>query len=293
MTKQMNKNEKETTSLTITHSEFLSRLQKQIEVGKKMQETVVAVYDSLNPFRKDGRNRPVDEAAYEAFHTEYNKWNGFNTELLKRSFTNEGGEYLEKYNTCGQGLALSNLNKVELLKSLIKKEIDELLTLESGLTLIPTVEKVQEGKTAVIMRNMKQVFVVYGHDKSMKLEVEAFLKEDLKLDVIALDEQPNRGKTIIEKFEHYSKNVGYAVILMSPDDTMGVDGQIYKQARQNVVLELGFFMAKLGRSNVCAILKEDVEKPSDISGVLHLPFKGNWKYELHKELKAAGVECHT
>lgn len=290
--KQIN-SAKESTLLTITHNEFLSLLQKQIEEGKKLQETTVAVYDSPNPFRNDGRDRPVDEAAYEAFYTEYNKWNGFNTEMLKRSFTNDGGEYLERYNTCGQFLAYTNINQVDFLKSLIKKRIDELQTLETQLKLIPVVDGVKEEEKEKTKRNMNQIFVVYGHDKQMKLEVEAFLKNELNLDVIALDEQPNHGKTIIEKLEHYSKNAGYAVILMSPDDTMEVDGQIYKQARQNVVLELGYFMAKLGRSNVCVILKEDVEKPSDISGVLHLPFKENWQYKLQKELKAADVECHT
>lgn len=286
-----NANGRLSTVLTITHDEFRSLLQKQINAGRKLQGTTVAVYDSPNPFRKDGRDCPVDEAAYEAFHTEYSKWDGFNTELLKRSFTNEGGEYLERYKNCGQVLLYSDINKVDFLKSLIKEEIDELLTLESRLSLIPLADGIEESKSVVLMRNMKQVFVVYGHDKLMKLEVEAYLKDELKLEVIALDEQPNRGKTIIEKFEHYSKDAGYAVILMSPDDTMEVDGQIYKQARQNVVLELGYFMAKLGRSNVCAILKDNVEKPSDISGVLHLPFKGNWKHELYKELNAAGVEC--
>lgn len=137
---------------------------------------------------------------------------------------------------------------------------------------------------------MKQVFVVYGHDKLMKLEVENFLKDDLHLDVIALDEKPNQNRTIIGKFEHYSKDAGFAVILMSPDDKMEVDDRIYKQARQNVVLEMGYFMAKLGRSNVSVVIKGDVEKPSDISGILHLPFSGNWKYELRRELKAAGVD---
>ena len=279
------------TVLIISHDDFRTHLQTQISAGRKLQQTTVAVYDNPNPFRKDGRDRPVDEAAYEAFHTEYSKWNGFNIELLKRSFTNDGGEYLERYKNCGQVLLYSDINKVDFLKSLIKEEIDELLTLESRLSLIPIADGVEESKSEVFMRNMKQIFVVYGHDRLMKLEVEAYLKDELKLEVIALDEQPNRGKTIIEKFEHYSKDAGYAVILMSPDDTMEVDGQIYKQARQNVVLELGYFMAKLGRSNVCAILKDNVEKPSDISGVLHLPFKGNWKHELHRELKAAGVEC--
>ena len=112
--------------------------------------------------------------------------------------------------------------------------------------------------------DMKKVFVVYGHDRIMKLEVENFLRSRLKLDVVALDEEPNGGRTIIEKFEHYSKDCAFAVILMSPDDDVEVNGQIFKRARQNVVLELGYFMAKLGRKKVCALVRGDIEKPSDI-----------------------------
>lgn len=278
------------TRLTLSHEEFLAKLKIQIKQGLALLETQVVIYESRNPFRGDGRERPVDEAGYERFHTEYGKWNGFNTELLKRSFTNQGGEYLKKYKDCGNTLLYSNLNKVDFLKALIKEQIDELQTIETQLPLIPVVEGVKDDSRLEEKRNMKQVFVVYGHDKELKLEVEAFLKDDLKLEVIALDEKPNRGKTIIEKFEHYSKDAGYAVILMSPDDTMEVDGLIYKQARQNVVLELGYFMAKLGRTNVCVVIKGKVEKPSDISGILHLPFEGNWKNDLRGELIAAGME---
>ena len=136
----------------------------------------------------------------------------------------------------------------------------------------------------------KKVFIVYGHDRVMKLEVENFLRSRLKLDVVVLDEEPNGGRTIIEKFEHYSKDCAFAVILMSPDDDVDVNGQIYKRARQNVVLELGYFMAKLGRDKVCALVRGDIEKPSDISGILHLSYDGEWKFELLTELKNAGVE---
>lgn len=136
----------------------------------------------------------------------------------------------------------------------------------------------------------KKVFVVYGHDRLMKLEVENFLRSKLKLDVVALDEEPNGGRTIIEKFEHYSKDCAFAVILMSPDDDVDVDGQIYKRARQNVVLELGYFMAKLGRDKVCVLVRGDIEKPSDISGILNLSYDGEWKFDLLTELKNAGIE---
>ena len=135
--------EKAETRLTLPHEEFLAMLKIQINQGLALLETQVVIYESRNPFRGDGRERPVDEAGYERFHTEYGKWHGFNTELLKRSFTNQGGEYLKKYNDCGGTLLYSNLNKVDFLKALIKEHIDELQTIETQLPFHGAVKRRQ------------------------------------------------------------------------------------------------------------------------------------------------------
>ena len=50
----------------------------------------------------------------------------------------------------------------------------------------------------------------------MKLAVARTL-EKLGLDAIILHEQPNLGKTIIEKFSDHA-DVSFAVVLLSPDD---------------------------------------------------------------------------
>ena len=103
--------------------------------------------------------------------------------------------------------------------------------------------------------------------------------------------------TIIEKFEEES-NVGFAVVLMSDKDDMGaeVGSSDYKpRARQNVILELGYFIGRLGRKNhVCVLKKGNVEVPSDILGVVYKSFSNNddgWKFALAKELKAAGYSA--
>ncbi len=109
-----------------------------------------------------------------------------------------------------------------------------------------------------------------------------------------MHEQPNTGKTIIEKFEHYS-NVSFAIVLLTPDDIGAAkDDQSNKKqrARQNVILELGYFLGKLGRDRVCALYKSDVEIPSDYKGVLFIPMddKGAWKMLLAKEIKQAKID---
>jgi predicted nucleotide-binding protein with TIR-like domain len=138
-----------------------------------------------------------------------------------------------------------------------------------------------------------RIFLVHGHNQAVLQEVARFL-ERLDQDVIILREQPNRGRTIIEKFEDYS-DVGFAVILLTPDDHGGPASSSAEtqqpRARQNVILELGYFLGRLGRSRVCALYQEGVEIPSDYSGVLYVKLdpEGGWRLHLAKELKAAGL----
>lgn len=139
----------------------------------------------------------------------------------------------------------------------------------------------------------RKVFVVHGHAEEAKQAVAAFLRS-IGLEPIILHEQPNQGRTIIEKFEKHSE-VGFAVVLLTPDDFGGPGDQPEKtrlRARQNVVLELGYFMGKLGRNKVCCLYVEGVELPSDYQGVLWLPYdnSGAWREKLTKEITAAGID---
>ena len=124
-----------------------------------------------------------------------------------------------------------------------------------------------------------KVFVIHGHDKAAQETVARFL-ERLKVEPIILHEQPNRGRTIIEKFEDYV-DVGFAVVLLTPDDLGALQenkSELNPRARQNVILELGFFIGKLGRERVCALKKHGVETPSDYDGVVYTNFddSGAW-----------------
>jgi len=137
------------------------------------------------------------------------------------------------------------------------------------------------------------VFIVHGRDDSTKRIIAQFLKE-LGLDPIILHEQANKGRTIIEKFEDHSSNVKYAVVLLTPDDLGGLMSEPTKQsprARQNVVFEMGHFFGRLGRRRVCALLSPEVERPSDIDGILYIQLdkKDEWRGNLFRELKAAGL----
>ena len=136
------------------------------------------------------------------------------------------------------------------------------------------------------------IFVVHGHDEAAKISV-ARLLEKFELHPIILHEQANEGRTIIEKFEDHS-DVAFAVVLLTPDDIC-VDAQgneNEKRARQNVILEFGYFLGKLGRGKVCALYKDGTTLPSDYDGVLYVAMDdaGAWQFQLAKEMKAAGMD---
>ncbi|MCL1049159.1 nucleotide-binding protein [Shewanella abyssi] len=136
----------------------------------------------------------------------------------------------------------------------------------------------------------EKVFIVHGHDEHLLSETENLIRR-LDLDPIILKDQHSGGKTIIEKLEQNSK-VKYAIILYTACDEgrKSGTGELNKRARQNVVFEHGYFIGLLGRENVAALVKDDVEIQGDIGGVVYIPYAGAWRFDLAKEMKQAGLK---
>lgn len=134
-----------------------------------------------------------------------------------------------------------------------------------------------------------KIFIVHGHDGEARETVARYL-EKIGFDPIILHEQASRGRTVIEKVEANS-DVGFAVVLLTPDDEGCKKGETPQpRARQNVLLELGYFIGKLGRDRVCAIRRGQVDIPSDFAGVVwtEMDDAQGWKQQLARELSAAG-----
>lgn len=139
------------------------------------------------------------------------------------------------------------------------------------------------------------VFVVYGHNASCRTALEALLRR-WGLNPLMLDQLPSEGQTVIEKLESTTDKCGFGIILATPDDEGFRAGHVDEKqfrARQNIVLELGMLLAKLGRKRIAILLKDqtDMEKQSDISGLMYIPFKDSIddaKIMLFKELNDAG-----
>ena len=134
------------------------------------------------------------------------------------------------------------------------------------------------------------IFIVHGHDEGARESVARFIT-NIGLKPIILHEQANRGRTVIEKVEVHS-DVSFVVVLLTPDDLGKAreGNELEPRVRQNVLLELGYFFGKLGRENVCALKRGNVEIPSDFAGVVWQDIdSGNgWKQALGRELEASG-----
>lgn len=151
------------------------------------------------------------------------------------------------------------------------------------------IKKKDEGRIIV---DKSRVFIVHGHDDLAKVETARFI-EKLGLEAIILHERASGGDTIIEKIIRYS-NVGFGIVLYTPcDEGRSKDSEELKyRARQNVIFEHGYLMGKIGRDKVCALVKGEIEKPNDISGVVYITMdnSGSWRNELFSELKNAGYD---
>ncbi len=164
--------------------------------------------------------------------------------------------------------------------------------LSACLRIIPknseTIKNVSSKKNS---KNLTQIFIVHGHDEEAKFKVARYI-EKLGFEPIILHEQASSGSTIIEKIEEYS-NVGFGIILYTPCDIGGektASPELKPRARQNVVFEHGYLIAKIGRSNVCALVRGDIETPTDVSGIVYITMDSTnaWHIEIARELRRSG-----
>jgi predicted nucleotide-binding protein len=161
------------------------------------------------------------------------------------------------------------------------KNADQITTLLSG--------------TDISSTQNRKVFVVYGHDNHARTQLEAMLRR-WDLEPLILDQLISSGQTIIEKLEEYTQQANFGIVLATPDDIgYPKNDETKKQyrVRQNVVLELGMLLSKIGREKIAILLSqaEDMEKPSDIDGLIYIPFKDNveeTKLSLAKEMQNNG-----
>jgi len=276
--------------LLVSPKEAEEKIAKLIKEGHQIINSVNTIWaptpDALFlPDRLFPPGLKKDESDSEA-------WAKFAIHLLQTLFTDDSiaREFGDSWITYPNSLA----NKPQL-EDWIKVKIVRLQSIVQRLPLFDLAENPVQPKPAPSQpkQQSKDIFIVHGHDETPKHEVARFI-ERLGLHPIILHEKSNQGKTIIEKLEHYA-DVGFAVVILTPDDVGYQKDELTKgkpHARQNVVFELGYFIAMLGRPRVCALLKGDIEIPTDYAGVLYTPLDngGAWKFKLATEIDSAGID---
>jgi predicted nucleotide-binding protein len=261
-------------ALTRARAEVTAELQERIALGKEIQERF-SFRDDVGTYKSDVQ-----------------RWRDYNLLLLQTVFTNH--DIMIEYRRI-VGPSRGGYTETEVLQTL-REDVDHQITkLESileRLGLYPeAVSAFAAPAEGVGSEDRSKVFVVHGHDEGAREAVARFIR-DLGFQPIILHERANEGRTVIEKVEAHG-DVGFAVVLLTPDDEgcekCGTPGP---RARQNVVLELGYFVGRLGRNRVCALKRGELEIPSDFGGVVYEPFDAadGWKQKLGRELEAAGYE---
>jgi predicted nucleotide-binding protein len=237
-------------------------------------------------------------AGYLTLREQFLQWDNLNEELLSGRFSTgkSGHPYRREFVSLARLTAKKE--DVDRLSDTIRQQLLDLSRLRDRLGFYEFPEAPvswpksaatplsQEGQ--LTSRPGDEIFIVHGHDGETKLQVAQFIERITGKRPVILHEQADSGRTVIEKFEEHASGAGFAIILLTADDEGRKKGaaSLNPRARQNVVLEFGYFMAKLGRSRVVAIHEADVELPSDVSGLLYKSLSGNWHTELARELAA-------
>lgn len=263
--------------LTVSREEADQRLRERIQKGEGIRD------------RQIHGETDLDRA-----HADHERWSAFNVDLLKRMFTNYAlAEEYSRFYGAALRVNPTHAQQIAQLRESVGDGLNRLESIRERLEFFDTVPSASDpAKSEKAHREgpKTRVFVVHGHDEAAKEIVARFL-ERLELQAVILHEQASRGRTVMEKLEGYS-DVDFAVVLLTPDDLGSAKSEtasLRPRARQNVVLELGYFIGLLGREHVCALHKGGLELPSDFGGVVYVSMDdGSWKLLLARELIAAG-----
>lgn len=256
-------------------------LESKEEANRKIQERI-------NKGQQLCERHIDSETELDKVKAEFKKWSNYNETLLRTLFDNSS--IAKKYVVSSRrhafltGQSLSA--KIEEYRGDVSKVVNHLEGICEQLRLYVELSDTHSSNFG------NEVFIVHGRDDGTKETVARFV-ERLSLKATILHEQPSAGQTIIEKLEKYADKAGFAIVLLTPDDIGSLKDEIADEnkprARQNVVFELGYFMGKLGRERVCPLFKGEIEKPSNIDGVVYVPMDGeDWRLKLGQEMKNAG-----
>ena len=222
---------------------------------------------------------------------EFNHWRNNNRmwlgNYLGRQIRREYEEIQETWERDDGGF-----HKSDFMSNILPWEIS---TLESIHDRLPSLLSDHEAKASGSRASRDApIFIVHGSDTLRAESVAHTVASATGRETIILRDQPNSGRTLIEKFEDHASEVAYAIIVLTADDEGSRAGEAATRARgrQNVIFEMGYFYGLIGRDRVSVLLRPGVEKPSDVDGIAYITFDEDraWKTDLLRELKHAGFD---
>jgi predicted nucleotide-binding protein len=294
-------------ALRVPLPQAVELITQRIEIGREFTRRIDEASSGDRPLHQQA-NITFEEL--DALWNEVARWSKFNFTWIHESLDGEArtGHYIGEYD---KGRHYNEYNKepsnrliieqwnasLRHLRSEISKEIQ---TLESVLDRLP----IWAPKSAIVSPRSRTspetqrapIFIVHGSDTLRAESVAHTVATATGCETIILRDQPNLGRTLIEKFEQHAAEVSYAVIILTADDQGSRADEIHTRprGRQNVIFEMGYFYGLIGRGKVSVLLRPGVEKPSDMDGIAYIAFDDNraWKNELLRELKHAGFDIH-
>jgi predicted nucleotide-binding protein len=255
----------------------------------------------------DAASQVASEAEYEEWTNRRKRWRDLTQRALQTIFTTQEGARSFRTAASAGFVRMAAAGWHAYLGDEVGDLKDGLTKLESLRDQLEYIDEAETAKTPAIAKTTgprpdAKVFLVHGRDNDLLTRVTHLLERTGTHEIVILGEQPSRGRTIIEKFEAHGSEADYAVVLLSGDDlgrlspTHVAEGlpepREQPRGRQNVIFEMGWFIGQLSRAHVTVLYEQGVELPSDYQGVIYtaLDVGGQWRYELVKELRAAGFD---
>jgi hypothetical protein len=268
-------------SFTKWQKDFGQRLAGKYDGGTWHNDKIVLIYHFTE------RKPTIEDFAgflkdFEKFYDQY-----------ERDYEMDGAYFVvyEEHDKKAFNLLLKNMDE-DLRDFVHIKMLEEKVRISRAGAVVPDHMKSKEYPLLSEHKSVAKtkVFVVHGRDKTPALELARFVEKRYPIEAILLEEQAHGGRTLIEKLEDHS-DVSFAFVTLTPDDVGALKGEpLHERGRQNVIFEWGQFIGKIGRKNVCLLIKGDVEIPSDLRGIGEYRFNRNIKecfIDVENELREA------
>ena len=252
----------------------------RFQAGSQLQDLVARGVDLKN-------SKVTTQNELDKFEIKMQQWRSYSVNALQRVYVSD--DVVAEFQNRRPGSTNLGWKPPEWFQYHIREINHDIGTLNSLIERLEFFESPRIGDGATTNRcGSDKVFIVHGHDEVTKLQVTDLVRK-LGLKPIVLVDRTNAGRTIIEKVEAEDE-VLFAIVLLTPDDVGAAKddaNRLRQRARQNVILEFGYFLGRLGRRHVCCLYHDGVELPSDMSGIAYVSLDptGAWKLNLAREIK--------